>query len=114
MKKRSLIISLILIGALLGLGPWGPTAQPSWAQAQAPAPAQAQAPTYLAPDTFAKLAKEVSGAVVNISTEKVVKNQMQEYFGQGQPQAGTETRTAIWTGRSLRARRAVPGFPGFL
>ena len=37
----------------------------------------------LAPDTFANLAKQVSGAVVNISAEKIVKNQMQEMFGQG-------------------------------
>ncbi|MGA9755033.1 MAG: DegQ family serine endoprotease [Desulfobaccales bacterium] len=77
MKKRSPIISLIMVGALLGLGPLGPTPQPSWAQAQG------QAPAYLAPDTFAKLAKEVSGAVVNISTEKLVKNQMREFFGEG-------------------------------
>jgi serine protease Do len=47
------------------------------AQTQAPAPAG------LAPDTFANLAKQVSGAVVNISAEKIVKNQMQEMFGQG-------------------------------
>jgi serine protease Do len=78
MKKRSLIISLILVGALLALGPLGSGPRPSWAQAEA------QAPAYLAPDTFAKLAKQVSGAVVNISTEKVVKNQMREYFGEGQ------------------------------
>jgi serine protease Do len=77
MKKRSLIISLILVGVLVGLGPLGSTPQPAWAQAQA------QAPTYLAPDTFANLAKQVSGAVVNISTEKVVKNQMREFFGEG-------------------------------
>jgi len=80
MKKRSLIISLILVGALLGLGPLGSTPQPSWGQAQAP--------TYLAPDTFANLAKQVSGAVVNISTEKVVKNQMREFFGEGSKQRG--------------------------
>ncbi len=80
MKKRSLIISLILVGALLGLGPLGSTPQPSWAQAQAP--------TYLAPDTFANLAKQVSGAVVNISTEKVVKNQMREFFGEGSRRPG--------------------------
>jgi serine protease Do len=80
MKKSSLIISLVVIGALLGLGPLGPMPQPSWAQTQT----QPQATNYLAPDTFAKLAKQVSGAVVNISTEKVVKNQMREYFGRGQ------------------------------
>jgi serine protease Do len=83
MKKRSLIISLILIGTLLGLGSWGPMVPPSWAQAAAPTPT---ASPYLAPDTFAKLAKQVSGAVVNISTEKVVKNQMEEFFGPGQRQ----------------------------
>jgi serine protease Do len=75
MKKRSLTISLILVGALLGLGLAGSTPQPS--------SGQVQAPTYLAPDTFANLAKQVSGAVVNISTEKVVKNQMREFFGEG-------------------------------
>ena len=83
MKKSYLIISLLVMWALLGLGPLGPAPQPSLAQTQAPAPAQAQAPTVLAPDTFANLAKQVSGAVVNISAEKIVKNQMQEMFGQG-------------------------------
>ena len=73
MKKSSLIISLILVVALLGLGPAGSALQPSWAQSP-------QAPTVLAPDTFANLAKQVSGAVVNISAEKIVKNQMQEMF----------------------------------
>jgi serine protease Do len=82
MKKRSLIISLILVGVLVGLGPLGSTPQPAWAQAQA------QAPTYLAPDTFANLAKQVSGAVVNISTEKVVKNRMREFFGEGSRRRG--------------------------
>jgi serine protease Do len=65
----------------LGLGPLGPAPQPSWAQTQAPA--TAPVPAVLAPDTFANLAKQVSGAVVNISAEKIVKNQMQEMFGQG-------------------------------
>ena len=82
MKKRSLIISIILVVALLGLGPLGSAPQPAWAQAQA------QAPTYLAPDTFANLAKKVAGAVVNISTEKVVKNQMREFFGEGSRRPG--------------------------
>jgi serine protease Do len=59
--------------AFLGLGPVG----------QAPQPSLAQTPAVLAPDTFANLAKQVSGAVVNISAEKIVKNQMQEMFGQG-------------------------------
>jgi serine protease Do len=81
MKKRSLVISLILIGALVGLGPWGATPQ-AWAQD----PAQVQPPTYLAPDTFANLAKATAGAVVNISTEKVVKNRFHEFFGKGQRQ----------------------------
>ncbi len=79
--KKSSLISLVLAWTLLGLGPVGPAPQPSWAQAQVPA--AAPAPTVLAPDTFAKLAKEVSGAVVNISAEKIVKNQMRELFGQG-------------------------------
>jgi serine protease Do len=86
MKKSRLIISLLVIWALLGLGPLGPAPQPLLAQtqAQAPAvPAQTQAPAVLAPDTFANLAKQVSGAVVNISAEKIVKNQMQEMYGQG-------------------------------
>ena len=81
MKKSGLIISLLVMWALLGLGPLGPAPQPSWAQTQAPA--TAPAPAVLAPDTFANLAKQVSGAVVNISAEKIVKNQMQEMFGQG-------------------------------
>jgi len=71
MQKNRLIISLILVVALLGLGSPGPALQPSWAQE-----AQPQAPAVLAPDTFANLAKQVSGAVVNISAEKIVKNQM--------------------------------------
>jgi serine protease Do len=79
MKKSHLIISLLVVWALLGLGPVGPAPQPSLAQTQAPAPA----PASLAPDTFANLAKQVSGAVVNISAEKIVKNQMQEMLGQG-------------------------------
>jgi serine protease Do len=78
MQKNRLIISLILVAALLGLGSPGPTLQPSWAQ-----DAQPQAPAVLAPDTFANLAKQVSGAVVNISAEKIVKNQMREMLGQG-------------------------------
>jgi serine protease Do len=38
-------------------------------------------------DTFAELAKSTAGAVVNISTEKVVKNEMREFFG-GQGRRG--------------------------
>jgi len=83
MKKSSLAISLIVILALLGLGPVGPAPQPSWAQAQAQAQAPAPAPAVLAPDTFAVLAKQVSGAVVNISAEKIVKQQMQQFLGEG-------------------------------
>jgi len=77
MRKRSPIISLILLGVLLGLGTLGSTPQPSWGQT-----------AVLAPDTFANLAKQVSGAVVNISTEKVVKNQMEEFFGEGRRRPG--------------------------
>jgi serine protease Do len=62
-----------MVAALLGLGSWEPGPQPSWAQTAS-----------LAPDTFANLAKQVSGAVVNISTEKVVKHQMRDFFGEGQ------------------------------
>ena len=79
MKKSCFIISLLVMWALLGLGPMGPGPQPSWAQTQTPA----QAPAVLAPDTFANLAKQVSGAVVNISAEKIVKNQMREMFKEG-------------------------------
>jgi serine protease Do len=97
--KKSSLISLIIVWTLLGLGPAGPAPQPSWAQVQAQqpqaqtqtpaqqpqaqqpqAPAPAPAVAGLAPDTFANLAKQVSGAVVNISAEKIVKNQMQELF----------------------------------
>ncbi len=77
MKKSSLAISLLVILALLGLGPMGPAPQPG-PRAQV----QAQAPAVLAPDTFAVLAKQVSGAVVNISAEKIVKNQMQQFMEQ--------------------------------
>ncbi|MDO9533064.1 MAG: DegQ family serine endoprotease [Deltaproteobacteria bacterium] len=81
MKKSCLIISLLVMWALLGFGPLGPAPQPSLAQT--PAPVQAPAPAVLAPDTFANLAKQVSGAVVNISAEKIVKNQMREMFQEG-------------------------------
>lgn len=72
MRKTNLVISLILAGVILGLGPVGLT----------PATARAQTAS-LAPDTFANLVKKTSGAVVNISTEKVVKNEMQDLFGRG-------------------------------
>jgi serine protease Do len=72
MRKTNLVISLILACAILALGALG------WAPEKAQAQAQA---TSLAPDTFAVLAKKTAGAVVNISTEKVVKNEMREFFG---------------------------------
>ena len=81
--KKSSLISLVLVLALLGLGPLGPAPQPARAQAQAQAPAAAPAPAALSTETFAKLAKQVSGAVVNISAEKIVKNQMREMFNHG-------------------------------
>jgi serine protease Do len=74
MRKSCLIVSLLVMWALLGLGPSGSSAQQL--------PAQPQAPAVLAPDTFANLAKQVSGAVVNISAEKIVKTQMRDMFGQ--------------------------------
>jgi serine protease Do len=80
MNQSRLAISLIVVLALLGLGPAGSGLQPSWAQTQAP--------TVLAPDTFANLAKQVSGAVVNISAEKIVKNQMQQFLGEGAKRRG--------------------------
>ena len=58
MRKRSLIISLVLAWALWGLG------------ALFASPGLAQTP--ITTDTFAELAKKTSGAVVNISAEKVV------------------------------------------
>jgi serine protease Do len=64
MRKRS---SLVLILVLLGLG-----------ALLAPAVTQAQTP--ITSDTFAELAKKTSGAVVNISAEKVVKNELREFF----------------------------------
>jgi serine protease Do len=49
-----------------------------------------QAQTPINSDTFAELAKKTSGAVVNISTEKVVKNEMKDFFG-GQGRRGPGT-----------------------
>jgi len=82
--------------ALLGLGPVGPAPQPSLAQTQAPA--------VLAPDTFANLAKQVSGAVVNISAEKIVKNQMREMFGESakRPKQGPDPETPFGPEGSFR------------
>ena len=68
MKKRNLTISLVLIWALLALG------------AFTPALSHAQQP--ITSDTFAELAQKTSGSVVNISTEKVVKNKAREFFSQ--------------------------------
>ncbi len=73
--KKSLLINLALVWALLGLG----------TLVLAPSPALAQTP--ITSDTFAELAKQTSGAVVNISTEKVVKNEFKEFFG-GQGRRG--------------------------
>jgi serine protease Do len=71
MKRKSLTISLGLICVSLFLA--SGVFAPSLGHAQQP----------INSDTFAKLAQETSGAVVNISSEKVVKNNFQEYFGQG-------------------------------
>jgi serine protease Do len=61
MKKRNLLIGLGLIwGTLIFASAGG-----AWAAAAGN--------TYLTPDTFADLAQQTTGAVVNISTEKVVK-----------------------------------------
>jgi serine protease Do len=75
MKKRNLVISLALVWAWLGLG----------MLALAPSPALAQTP--IMSNTFAELAQKTAGAVVNISTEKVVKNEFKEFFG-GQGRRG--------------------------
>jgi serine protease Do len=72
MNLRKLAISLFLVLALVGLE----AGLPAWG----PAPGQAAA----APESFADLAKNVSPAVVNISTEKTVKggrSRMKEFFG---------------------------------
>ncbi len=68
MKRSRLLNSLILIWALLALG------------AFTPGVCLAQQP--INSDTFAELAQKTGGAVVNISTEKVVKNKDREFFGQ--------------------------------
>jgi serine protease Do len=71
MKVRNLAISLFLALALIGLQ----TATPVWG------PCSVQAAG--APESFADLAKKVSPAVVNISTEKTIKGRgrMKEFFG---------------------------------
>ena len=70
MTKRSLLTSLIVIWALLVLG----------TGAMAPGSCLAQQP--INSDTFAELAQKTGGAVVNISTEKLVKNKAHELFPQ--------------------------------
>ncbi|MCL4500428.1 MAG: trypsin-like peptidase domain-containing protein, partial [Deltaproteobacteria bacterium] len=70
MRTRSLLNSLLLILALLVLG------------AGASTPGVCLAQQAITADTFAELAQRTSGAVVNISTEKVVKNKSREFFGQ--------------------------------
>ena len=83
MKKRSLSLSLLmLIPGLLFLVALG--VSPS------PARAQQAAPQAITSDTFANLAKETGTAVVNVSTEKKVKNQTTEFFHQMQPGPGGE------------------------
>ncbi len=69
MKNRSSIISLALVLAMLSLG----------ALVSKPSPAFAETP--ITSSTFSELAKKTAGAVVNISTEKVVKNDFKEFFG---------------------------------
>ncbi len=76
MKKRSLTISLVLMWVTLFLA-FG---------AFAPGAGQAQQP--ITSDTFAELAQKTGGAVVNISTEKVVKNKTREFFSQMPPGHG--------------------------
>ncbi len=68
--RKSRIINLVLTWTVLALGP---------VVLLAPSPSLAQ--TVITTDTFAELAKKTSGAVVNISTEKVVKNDFKDYFG---------------------------------
>ena len=71
MRKRSLSLSLLMfIPALLFLVSLG----------FSPSPAQAQ--QAITTDTFAELAKKTGAAVVNISTERKVKNQATEFFNQ--------------------------------
>ncbi len=87
MKKRSLSLSLLmLIPGLLFLVALGLSPSPARAQQAAP---QA-APQAITSDTFANLAKATGTAVVNVSTEKKVKNQTTEFFHQMQPGPGGE------------------------
>ncbi len=70
MKKRSLTTSLVLLWMVLFLA------------AGALAPGTGLAQQAITSDTFAELAQRTGGAVVNISTEKIVKNKSQEFFSQ--------------------------------
>ncbi|MGD0826806.1 MAG: DegQ family serine endoprotease [Desulfobaccales bacterium] len=71
MRKRSLTLSLLMfIPGLLFLVALG----------FSPSPAQAQ--QAITANTFADLAQKTGTAVVNISTEKMVKNQANEFFSQ--------------------------------
>jgi len=77
MRKRSLVVSVLTVGVALSL-------MLAAVFPQACAQQAAQQATSLAPETFANLAKNVSPAVVNISTEKVVKGPssgVREFFG---------------------------------
>ncbi len=80
MRKRSLSLSwLMFIPGLLFLVALG----------FSPSPAQAQ--QAITTDTFAELAKNTGSAVVNISTERKVKNQATEYFNQMPSGPGEQT-----------------------
>jgi serine protease Do len=84
MRKRSLPLSLLMfIPVLLFLVALGFSPGPTQAQAQAPAPAPAQ--QAITADTFANLAKQTGSAVVNVSTERKMKNQATEFFNQQTP-----------------------------
>ena len=76
MRKRSLIISLVVAGAFLGL-----------LVLAGPHRATSAGPAAFGPETFAELAQKASGAVVNISTEKTIKTggkgRPKEFLGPG-------------------------------
>ena len=98
MKKRSLTISLVVMWVALFL------------VSGAVAPGAGQAQQAITSDTFAELAQKTGGAVVNISTEKVVKNKGKEFFSQmphgpGGPGGPGRTGRAV----PLRAGRPLPG-----
>ncbi len=76
MKRRSLTISLMWLWVVLFL------------VCGALSPAVGQAQQAITSDTFAELAQRTGGAVVNISTEKVVKNKTREFFSQMPPGHG--------------------------